>query len=122
MTTTINAEIARQYAPGMPMCEPTFAHDYGDYLTELCEPLSATFGTTFTLTQTGGWCMAINATLEGGDELLITDAYDTLSPMPIRRRCWRNDREILGYRVGYYPADNEYGHSGEHLCQVVFRR
>jgi len=70
------------------------AQRYTDVLDHLrAEGLPAEF------TQTGGMCAAIEARLEGGHTLLITDAEDSLA--------W--DRlEHRGWGVGLYRPTSEY--------------
>lgn len=97
-----------------------YQREWQPYEQQICEPLSKLFGTPFEIVETGGNCRAIQATLENGDELLITDSRDILSPWTLRQKCWRNDREILGYMVGYYRAPD--GHSSEALCYARFDR
>jgi hypothetical protein len=95
-----------------------WAREWDPYVREICAPLSRHFGCEFEVTPTGGGCMAIQAQLENGDSILVTDAEDILSEWTLRQKCWRNDRQSLGFMVGYY-RDGDI--STEATCYVVFR-
>ncbi len=92
--------------------------DWQPYIEQYCAPLSDLFGTDFGLVATGGGCMALQALMESGACLMISDAYDILSPMGLRRQRWRNDREILGFRVGYYDDESDT----DAVCFVTFAK
>jgi hypothetical protein len=59
----------------------------------------AAAGIPATFTQTGGMCAALEASLEGGYTLLITDADDVLPWEPSQRQGWG---------VGLYRPDNQH--------------
>lgn len=100
--------------------EAYWQREWQPYATQICLPLSQVFGSDFVIADTGGGCKGIATTFENGDELLITDAQDILSPWPQRQRRWDNDREALGYMVGYYELPD--GSCGEGLCYVRFQK
>lgn len=73
----------------------------------LCNWLTDYYKTEFSVGHTGGGCMAIDAVFEGGLQVMITDAEDTLSSMPRRRE--KSEAGIdLGYSVGLYSPADEY--------------
>lgn len=106
----------------MTTTEAYWEREWAPYAKQICVPLTEKFGTLFRVESTGGNCMALWCQFENGDELLITDANDILSPWTLREKCWRNDRKALGYCVGYYPHENQYGHGGEALGYVIFEK
>ena len=72
------------------------AHRYRDVLDAL-----AGAGLAAQFTQTGGMCAAIEAVLESGRVLLVTDAEDTLS--------WDRGAH-RGWGVGVYRPDGDGGY------------
>lgn len=72
----------------------------------ITDMLTLHFGTAFEMWHTGGGCMAIQATLDGGMEVMVTDYIDTLSS-PQKRLDAEMEGLSLGYSVGLYsPADD----------------
>jgi len=69
------------------------AQRYGDVISALTSA-----GVPARFTQTGGMCAALEAALDGGSTLLITDADGPLPWDPERRRGWT---------VGLYPQSTE---------------
>jgi hypothetical protein len=80
-----------------------------DYTKPVEDALKAEFGVSFGLWNTGGGCICLGATLEGGYEILVGSGID--GPL------WRNDeREQYkaehgwydGYGVGVYDSEDGY--------------
>lgn len=74
---------------------------YREYQEAFCKPLSTIFGVEFGLTTTGGGCMALEATLEGGRYVWVTDADEVLSTMARRREC-AAAASPCGFSAGVY--------------------
>ena len=70
--------------------------------------VEAELGVSVDLWNTGGNCMAFGAELEGGVEILITDAADILSPWQWRVDAKARGEQPFGYMVGVY-ANTENG-------------
>ena len=80
---------------------------------DLIAALTAEFGTAFRVYNTGGGCMALEATVENG-YLLVTDAEDTLSPMSERIEAQASG-VCYGYAVGIYRTTDD---SDENVAYV----
>lgn len=70
-------------------------NDFTEPFKPVMEGLSKEFGAEFAMQHTGGGCMAIEADLEGGYHVMITDADDVLG-------YWDQRQPDTGYAVGVY--------------------
>ena len=78
----------------------------------LTDALTTEFGTPFSVINSGGGCMLIEATLENRDEVMIGDAVDgPLSSMDDRLEA-KSRGESYGYAVGVYPATKAIDQDG----------
>jgi hypothetical protein len=78
---------------------------YADGYRELTDALTKEFGVQFQVWHTGGGCYAIESgPLEGGYNVIITDAAEILSHMRDRNEMLAKGIQV-GYGVGVYPLE-----------------
>ncbi|MCV6988681.1 hypothetical protein H7I87_00415 [Mycobacterium timonense] len=73
---------------------------YGGY-QPIIDAVESLLGVSVDLLSTGGGCVALGAELEGGAQIMITDAQDTLSTWA-QRAAAKADGICYGYLVGVY--------------------
>lgn len=78
----------------------SYDHGYGDILAQV----HRRFGFTPTIFNSGGNIMILEARLDGGDFIWITDADCDVTPLP-RRQAAEADGSPIGWQVSIYPPD-----------------
>ena len=81
------------------MAEPL---GYGDFLSDI----EARFGLNFTVEDTGGGCLLMQARLEDGSWIVISDWDAGLNPLR-RRRELEGEGTTIGWNVSIYADDGD---------------